>query len=68
MIQFMIVQYFLSNFQIFAFLQPADGLCMVQRLPGCSIDVSEGNWRYCSGTKPSLRSLSFLAFNQEVSV
>jgi len=49
-------------------LQPADGLRVVQRLSGCSVDAGEGNWRYCSGTKPSLRSVSFLAFNQEVSV
>lgn len=52
----------------FLFLQPTDGLRMVQCLSGCPVDVGEGNWRYCSGTKPSLRSLSFLAFNQEVSV
>ena len=49
-------------------LQAANGLRVEQRVLGGAVDACQGNRHYCFASKPSLRPLSFLAFNQEVSV
>lgn len=49
-------------------LQAADSLRVEQRMPGRVVDVSQGDRHYRFASKPSLRPLSLLAFNQEVSV